>query len=105
MEHIKFDSLKAELPAYLTAAANFTVDHHDVHEFTDKVLKFWASHSTKFPEWSRAARIVFAFTPNSAACERVFSLLKIFIGDQQASSLGDQIQTALMLAYNKRRVG
>ena len=57
------------------------------------------------PPWSRAARIIFAFTPNSAACERVFSLLKSFIGDQQALALADQIQTALMLAYNERRVG
>ena len=76
-----------------------------MHEFTKKILEFWASHGTKFPEWSRAARIIFAFTPNSAACERVFSLLKSFIGEQQATSLADQIQTALMLAYNNRRVG
>ena len=51
--------------------------HSDVEEFTKKVLKFFADHGSKFPEWSLAARIVFSFTPNSASCERVFSLLRV----------------------------
>lgn len=42
---------------------------------------------------------------SSAACERVFSLLKLFFGDQQQSSLADLMQISLMLSYNKRRVG
>jgi hypothetical protein len=59
----------------------------------------------KFPAWAVAARIVFSFTPNSAACERVFSLLKFMFGDQQWAALGDYIQAALMLKYNERAVG
>ena len=56
---------------------------------------------SKFPTWAVAARIVFSFTPNSAACERVFSLLKFMFGDQQQwATLGDYIQAALMLSYN-----
>ena len=50
-------------------------------------------------------RIVGSFTPNSAAAERVFSLLKIMYGDQQMTALADMIQAALMLKYNKRAVG
>ncbi len=42
------------------------------------------------------------FSPNSAAAERVFSLLKWMFGDQQMSTLADIIQAALMLRYNKR---
>ena len=42
---------------------------------------------------------------SSAACERVFSLLKQMFGDQQMLSLADYIQAALMLKYNKRKVG
>ena len=42
---------------------------------------------------------------NSAACERVFSLLKFMFGDQQWAALGDYIQAALMLKYNERAVG
>ena len=49
--------------------------------------------------------IVFSMTPSSAACERVFSLLKNMFGDLQHSSLADYIQASLMLKYNKRAVG
>ena len=38
-------------------------------------------------------------------CHARSRLLKSFIGDQQALALADQIQAALMLAYNHRRVG
>ena len=51
------------------------------------------------------SQIVFAFTPNSAAAERVFSLLKAMFGDQQMEALADIIQTALMLRVNERMVG
>ena len=44
-------------------------------------------------------RIVGSFTPNSAAAERVFSLLKNMYGDQQMTALADMIQAALMLKY------
>ena len=57
------------------------------------------------PAWALAARIVFAISPNSASCERVFALLKHMFGDQQASTLSDYIQVALMLAYNMRKIG
>ena len=39
------------------------------------------------------------------ACERVFSLLKNFLGDQMMTALADGIATGLMLAYNKRAFG
>ena len=55
--------------------------------------------------WAEVAQIVFAFTPNSAAAERVFSMLKAMFGDQQMETLADIIQTALMLRINKRKVG
>ncbi|EOD11037.1 hypothetical protein EMIHUDRAFT_470932 [Emiliania huxleyi CCMP1516] len=54
--------------------------------------------------WAEAAQIIFAFTPNSAAAERVFSMLKSMFGDQQMETLADIIQTALMLRINERRV-
>ena len=50
-------------------------------------------------------RIVRSFTPNSAAAERVFSLLKDLFGDQQMLALADYVQAALMLNYNDRKVG
>ena len=60
---------------------------------------------SKFPTWAAAAQIVFFFTPNSAAAERVFSLLKLFFGDTRMSALLDMIQASLMLRYNMRKVG
>ena len=50
-------------------------------------------------------QVVGAFTPNSAAAERVFSLLKCMWGDTQLSALTDMIQASLMLKYNKRVLG
>ena len=52
-----------------------------------------------------AARIVFAMSPSSASCERVFSLLKEMFGEQQMSALADYIRAALMLKFNKRVIG
>ena len=58
-----------------------------------------------FKAWALAARVVFAISPNSASCERVFALLKRLFGEQQMSSLADLLQASLMLNYNKRTVG
>ena len=79
----------------------------DVEQFTKDVLvlSFWANHGKEFPTWAHAMQIVGSFTPNSAAAERVFSMLKLMFGDTQMSALADMIQAALMLRYNKRKVG
>ena len=88
------------------------IDHTESkqdHTFTKQILGWWATNGSKFPAWAEAAheaaQIVFAFTPNSAAAERVFSSLKAMFGDQQMETLADIIQTALMLRINERRVG
>ena len=64
-----------------------------------------ASNGSGFKQWALAARIVFAISPNSASCERVFSLLKLMFGEQQIRTLADTIRAALMLRYNDRMVG
>ena len=69
------------------------------------MLSFWANHGKEFPTWALVMKIVGSFTPNSAAAECVFSLLKLMFGDKQMSALADMIQSALMLRYNKRTVG
>ena len=50
---------------------------------------------------------MFAISPNSASCERVFALLKRLFkfGEQQMRSLADLVQATLMLNYNKHSVG
>ena len=97
--------LKHELPAYLSKCAGTAYDHEDVNTFTTEVLRSWANHGKEFPTWALAMQIVGSFTPNSAAAERVFSMLKLMFGDTQMSALADIIQAALMLRYNKRTVG
>ena len=73
--------------------------------YTEGVLTWWRTNGGAFKHWALAARIVFANSPDSASCERVFSLLKLMFGDQQMSALGDAIRTALMLRHNGRTVG
>ena len=51
-----------------------------------------------FHRVSRACR-------GGGSCERVFSLLECMYGEDQLSSLADQLRAALMLAYNDRHVG
>ncbi|KAL1526815.1 hypothetical protein AB1Y20_015507 [Prymnesium parvum] len=99
--------LHEEIHTYLAAAANATIDHTenaDDHSFTRDVLNFFRDHGSEFPAWASAARVVFAFTPNSAAAERVFSLLNSMYTKNQIASLADGIQAAIMLKYNKREL-
>ena len=99
-------ALKAELVTYQVAArAAAALDHGDVKAFTEGVLVFWRKHGTEMPAWRKAAKIIFAIPPTSAASERVFSLLEAMFGKDQDSALSDLIQGALMLRYNDRTVG
>ena len=93
------------VPAYLSKCAGTAYNHNDVGEFTKGVLLFWANHGKEFPTWALAMQIIGSFTPNSAAAERVFSMLKLMFGDAQMLSLMDMIQAALMLKYNGRKIG
>ena len=98
--------MKRDLPAYLAAAAQAPIfNKSDLDSYTTSLLIWWRVNGKTFPGWAIAARIAFALTPNSASCERVFSLLEEMFGPQQDGSLADQLRAAIMLAYNKRRVG
>ena len=70
-----------------------------------RIRSVWRDNSKPFPAWALAARIIFAISPNSASCERVFALLKNLFGDDAMSALADYLQAGLMLNYNKRQVG
>ena len=96
------DALVQELPIYLAAARSFSCPcRESIPEFTSKMLSWWKANAPQLPNWSRAARIAFALSPNSASCERVFSLLKCMFGDVQMNSLSDQLQAALLLRVNR----
>ena len=97
-------AMEGELHHYLASAAGASFDHDDADAFTEAMLLWWRNHSAELPAWSKAARIIFALTPNSASCERVFSLLKNMFSDEQRSCLGDMLQGSLMLRYNQRQM-
>ena len=65
----------------------------------------WRTNGTSFPVWALAARVAFAISPSSAACERVFALLKEMFTEEQQRTLSDILEATLMLNYNGRRVG
>ena len=105
--HPTAQSRAAAVPlGYLSAAVNApTFDRADVAAYTEGILTWWRTNYGSFKSWALAARIVFAISPNSASCERVFSLLKLMFGEQQISTLADAIRAALMLRYNDWVVG
>ena len=102
---IWYANMLKETPAYLAACVGVTIDDSDMGTFTAAILSFWRNNCRKFPAWAKAARMVFAMTPNSAGAERVFSLLEHFFGSTRDGSLADLIEGSLMLKYNntKRR--
>ena len=59
--------------------------------YSDAICEWWRANGTAFPAWALAARIVFAISPYSASCERVFGLLKTLLGDDQMSALADYV--------------
>ena len=46
----------------------------------------------------------FSLSCTSAACERVFSRVDAMYGRDQLCVLGDQLQAAVMLRYNMKRL-
>ena len=103
MSYGLISGLKQELPVFLAAARSAPIfDTSDVEGFTNTILEWWRTNGNSFKTWALAAQITFGLTPNSAACERVFSLVKRLFGEQQLSALADYIRAALMLKYNGR---
>ena len=92
--------MQRDLPASVAAASGFSIDHGDVDDFTEGILGWWKSHASDVGAWSDAALIAFAMAPNSAEAERVFSLLKILIGNNQDTALADYMRGSMMLRYN-----
>ena len=89
------DSLKEELPSYLSKAEDVQVLQN-----TD-ILPWWKKHAEELPKWYAACKVALV-QPSSAAAERVFSLLKSSYGQQQELTLQDHIECSLKLQYNRK---
>ena len=98
--------MKQQLPLYMAAAANApVVNKASVDDYTEAILLWWRTNGASFHAWALAARVIFAISPNSASCERVFALLKHLFGEEQDNSLADMLEASLMLNYHGRMVG
>lgn len=103
--------LQSERSEYVAAvkASTLSFDSTAMKDFSDNVLTFWraigSQKECKLPTWRDEARRAFCVTPNSAAAERVLSVLERTFDSSQESSLSDYIETAVMLEYNKRVLG
>ena len=97
-----YDRLRKEAAAYRAAVADCVIDSTDANTFTEGVLQWWRVNGPKIPAWAEGARICFAFRSNSAAAERIFSLLKSMFTPQQAGALMDTVEGSLMMRHNGR---
>ena len=91
--------LLRELPAYRATV----ISDPAITANTD-VEGWWASKDgdLTIKAWYETAIKVMLLQPSSAAAERVFSMLKALMGDQQASrALEDYQQAGLMIHYNQ----
>ena len=71
-------------------------------ERLQKIEDYWAVKRTKLAAWTEFAHTCMLLQPSSACVERAFSILKYIFTDQQSTSLGDLIETTLMLRYNRK---
>ena len=68
----------------------------------ESVLAFFELHKKELPMFARVSQILSVYATSSAACERVFSMLRTMFGDKQESSLEDYKAAAVQVKYNKR---
>ena len=96
-------ALVDELPRYLLEVngADVSPDVKEANAFDDEV--WWHSHREKLPHWHAAATKLFLHMPSSASVERVFSVLKNIIGDQQSNGLKDLVEGTMLINFNQRQ--
>ena len=94
----KYSARLAEVRVRETPASP---DVKEANAFDDEV--WWHSHREKLPHWHAAATKLFLHMPSSASVERVFSVLKNIIGDQQSNGLKDLVEGTMLINFNQRQ--
>jgi hypothetical protein len=72
------------------------------HFGLEDILHFFRDHSEELPNWGAFACALASQQVNSAAVERVFSMLKQAFNDTQSNSLSDYVNLVTMRRYNER---
>jgi hypothetical protein len=78
---------------------NLSEDEPDEPPKIQKVSKKAAKKSA----WHMAATKMFIHMPSSCSVERVFSILKNIIGDQQGRALQDYVEGSMLVNFNQRQ--
>ena len=63
-------------------------------------ILFWLEYKNHLPYWFDFVKIVMLHQPNSCAVERLFSVLKRVLKNENENCLDDYITAAVSLAYN-----
>ena len=97
---VSLKDLKRELPTFLALALDLNAQEFKLGD----ILPFFQAHQSELPMWGRFAclNLLAAQQLNSAAAERVFSVLKQAFNETQEQSLGDYVIGVVMNRYNKR---
>ena len=95
---VSLKDLKRELPTFLALALDLNAQEFKLGD----ILPFFQAHQCERPMWGRFACLLAAQQLNSAAAERVFSVLKQAFNETQEQSLDDYVFGAVMNRYNKR---
>ena len=66
------------------------------------IKEWWVSQRKTLPGFFMVLRAVLTHTPNSAAAERMFSILNNSFGSKQANARADYIEFSLMKQFNEQ---
>jgi hypothetical protein len=69
----------------------------------ERIRSFWETNAEGLPCFFAAAQDLILGQPSSAAAERVFSVLKNVLGEQQYAALKDYVEFLVMVRYNDKK--
>ena len=93
--------LKQEIPLFLALSEDLDTQHFQPLEH---ILEFFKKHDSELPNWGKFAATLAMQQLNSAAVERVFSLLQNAFNETQEKSLNDYVSAVVMKQYTNRGV-
>ncbi len=92
--------LTADFPRFL-ACLEHKVDFAKKYT-SDEVLEWWRANGGHTGSWAAAARLFVLLQPASASVERVFSMLRAAVTEQQERMLEDQQELRTRIRYSKK---
>jgi hypothetical protein len=68
----------------------------------DEVIQWWRVHGSATGSWAAAARLFLLLQPSSASVERVFSMLRATVTEQQERMLEDQQELRIRMRFSRK---